>query len=551
MQQLVPAEREWTVGPSVFQSLWRQRWLVVAAMVLAAALAYLASSRQAPLYSAHAELLLADPASSGVFGEIAPRSFVNPDRRLRNQAEFIHSTAVAQRAAELLGDVSALEVQSVVVAEPSPTIDLISIYTVHPSPEGAARLANTVADAYQQLVAEEVQANAQAAIAQLESTRAELQAKIDELDAAVAADPENQSLQTQRNALVDQLVVLESRSNQIAVDAALYGSGVTIFEPAVPPRGPSYPRTKRDTALGAVLGFIAAGGFSFWRSQRRSLKATDKHDPAPILRAPLLGQIPDFKATGTRSPIPVLAQPGSGVADAYQFVLSSLLFSLHEIEGSILLVTSPRVGDGKTVTAANLAVAAARDGHRVVLVDGDERARGLSRFGGTSPEPGFTDLGRPGFTFEQCSRSWQISDSRAMPVVPAGSRVRELAGFFQRPSFHEAMDVIKKQGDLVIVDSPPLLAVADTSALAARSDAMLLVVPQGTPLSVLEEIRRHLDFLGTPLLGYVFNRVKPRSGPYPYGAYGYGYGYGAPNGQRGPGRRLKALTRRIRLGARR
>jgi Mrp family chromosome partitioning ATPase len=166
----------------------------------------------------------------------------------------------------------------------------------------------------------------------------------------------------------------------------------------------------------------------------------------------------------------------------------------------------------------------------VLLVDGDERVRGLTRFSGITPEPGLTDLGDESLPFDGCVAAWKIGP-RLLPAVRArwlgGRRHRRVlphAGVPHRDAPDQA------QSDFVLVDSPPLLAVSDTSAVASQVDGIVIVVAKGTPLKLLEDVRQRLSFIGTPLLGYVFNRGVPKSGGYGYAYYGnqYTYGYTEP-----------------------
>jgi Mrp family chromosome partitioning ATPase len=92
--------------------------------------------------------------------------------------------------------------------------------------------------------------------------------------------------------------------------------------------------------------------------------------------------------------------------------------------------------------------------------------------------------------------------------VPVGQRTIDPAGYFRTGEFHRSMSLIKDGTDVVIVDAPPILAVAETSAIAAHVDGIVLVVTRGTRLSRLEEVRQRLEFVGTPLIGYVFNRAR-------------------------------------------
>ena len=374
-----------------------------------------------------------------------------------------------------------------------------------------------------------------AALAELSASQTELQQRINSLDAQLAANPDDASTKAERDAAVAQLITLNSRADQIAVDAALYGNGVELFERSEIPESPARPQPVRNAAVAAILGLLGAGAWAWWRAEHTQA-ADYRQDAAPVLGAPLLGEVPDFTEVGVVGPVPALSSPTSPAGEAYQFIVSSLEFALTEAGGSMVLVTSAGPTDGKTVTTLNLGVAAARDGRKVLLVHGDERVRGLSRFLGTSPEPGMTDLASRDIDFVDAARSMRISDTVHLPVVPAGSPVDDTAGFFRTPGFRRAMGKIRAQADLVLVDSPPILAVADTSAIASQVDGIVLVVDKGTPMKVLEEARERMGFIGTPLLGYVFNRSDLKGGRYGYKKYGYGrygsygYGYGTPNG---------------------
>lgn len=201
-----------------------------------------------------------------------------------------------------------------------------------------------------------------------------------------------------------------------------------------------------------------------------------------------------------------------------------------------LAVSSAGPGDGKTVTTANLGVAVALEGRSVLLVDADERQRALSRLAGAQESRGLTDLADPGLPFEDAVFFLKaLPTSRTVGLVPAGTKVEDSAAFFRSPEFRTALARVKASADFTLVDTPPLLAVADTAPVAAQCDYLILVVAAGTPLRVLADVRERLDLVGANLLGYVFNRAQPRGGRLGYGAYGYGaYGYGGYGYADGP-----------------
>jgi capsular exopolysaccharide synthesis family protein len=266
---------------------------------------------------------------------------------------------------------------------------------------------------------------------------------------------------------------------------------------------------------------LAAGAYAWWRAEHTQT-ADSIHDPAAVLGAPLLGVIPEFAKVGTNSFTPALTEPGSTAAEAYQFVVASLGFALKETPGAMVVVTSANKADGKSITTLNLAAAAAKEGRRVLMVDADERMRGLTEHSGQESSPGLTDFALLTASLEESTRQWPAPEGLRLELVPAGSLLEDTAGFFRTSAFQDAIGNVREGSDLVLVDSPPMLAVSDTSSIAAQADGIVLVVLKGTPLRHLEEVRSQLEFFKAPLLGYVFNRSDLGSG-----RYGYRYTYGS------------------------
>lgn len=530
---------------------WRHKYLVVAITVLFGLAGWGVSHLQPTMYNAQAGLLLDDPRSTSVFDE-RRQTVLDPARYVRNRAEYMTSTGVLARASELLdGRLSVEQIRARVAAQPSRELDLVTIDALDPTPTGAAELANTIGRAYELEVREASTAASERSTEQLSISRQELQERIDALDESLEEAAEADwdtgelvaGLNSQRTALVNQLLSLDSQIDQISVDAALYGSGVQLFERAEPPVSPAQPRPMGAALVAAFLGFLAAMALAWWRTEHRQ-NADDRLDPAQALGVPLLGEVPEFSSAGMTSTLPAHDARHTVVGEAYHFLVASLGFALNEQGGATVLVTSARPGDGKTVTAANLAIAAMRDGRRVLMVDADERARGLTKLTGVPPEPGLTDLADDHMPVSLATSHMPLGEDDGLAVVPAGRPLEDPAGFFRTGQFRRAMTRVKQDVDLVIIDSPPVLAVSDTSAVASQADGIVIVVSRGTPLRMLREVRERLEFIGTPALGYVFNRADPRRK-----GYGYGYGYGKNGYGRGPEESEKGTRRRRRVSA--
>ena len=511
--------------------VWRYKWLLVGAFFVGAALGLGWSAMQSKSYVAEAQLILTDPRVSSVFTD-NQQGIANAPRYVRNQADYIESDLVSARAAELLGGDATLEtVSDSVEALSAADRDVVTIRAERGTAEEAAAYADEVAIAYGQLISEEEQRKAEEATQELERSRTELQSQITELEARLAADPGDVAAIAERDAAVSQLVSIQTLIDELDVNSALFGSGVELFQPASLPESPSSPRPVRNAAIAAFFAMLIAGGYALWQSVR-SPRAVESGDPAPILGAPLLGTVPVLDRSDA-SPFPNAAVPRTVAAEAFQFILTSLDFAIdskpRRADGRLLrsfVVTSVAAGDGKTLSAAGLAMAAAGDGRNLVLVDADERERGLSKLTGSLTGHGLTDLaGSNGAPLDDFTATWKISDTVALTTIAAGSRPQDTASFFRSDGFEGAMDRLEEHYEMVLVDSPPVLAVPETAEIAAEADGVILVVDRGVPLHALDDAVDLLLRAGTPVLGYIFNRSRDRHG-------GYGYGYSPRYGRR-------------------
>ncbi len=522
-----PAE---LTSPSLLGAMWRYRWAVLGITLGLALAGYGLTLLQTKEYRAESEVILADPTLVSDFRS-GLSTLRDPARYVRNQIELMESSTVAARASELLeGRVGPETVLRSASARASTDRDLVTVQAVRPDPQEAADIANAVVAAYQDVVTREVQASAASVISELERSRTEIESRIAEIDTALQDDPDSAPLNAQREAAIAQLVDLETRIEQISVNSALYGSGAQFVEPADAPQSPTSPRPLRDAVLGGLLGLLLGAAFAWWRTSTMPV-AADPLDPAAIIQAPLLGIVPVFDTSAVQhNGSKVLTAPrGSIAAEAYQFVLSGLGFALERIDGSTVVITSPGPGAGKTVTAANLGIAALADQRRPLLVDADERARGLTRL---RPEllkaPGLTDLVQnPELDLSKCIEKVDLGNHVTIDLLPSGTEVEDTAGFFRRREFGQVMAKIRGHYDLTLVDTPPVLSVAETTDIVNDAEGVVIVVRQGTPLRVLEDTVERLSMTSSPILGYVFNFSTVHERRYKYGYGGYGqYGYG-------------------------
>ncbi len=161
---------EFDSGPGLLTAVWQHRWIIVGISLAAGVLGLVVSLLQPVQYEATASLLLADPRNEGTFRDSA-QVVIDPDRYVRNRAEFANSTAVLAEARDAAGaDVSLERLRELVTVLPASELDLLTIRSRDGSPEGAAALADALGQAYQTVAQREVRNNAEAATTELKAS---------------------------------------------------------------------------------------------------------------------------------------------------------------------------------------------------------------------------------------------------------------------------------------------------------------------------------------------------------------------------------------------
>jgi len=506
---------------SIFALMWRHKVLVVAVVVLSTGAAYGLSLMQPTLYAAEGDVLLRDLRTSvGIAEEIG--LVLDPNRYVRNQDDVMSSPQVAEQASILLdGALTTRRVQRVTTVTPARDRDKLTVRATQPTAAGAVALVDALVEAYEIVVRDSIESRVAVSIATLQASEAETLARIADLDAQIEDGRDDSVLDAQRNAAVSKLISLESRIDTLTTNAALYGSGVLVYVPPDNPQSPVQPKPLRNAVIAGVLGFFAASTLAWWRGDKKTY-VDDRAEPAEILSAPLLGVVPDFSTTQMRTQLPAALEPSSQPAEAYQFVASFVRFALDRIGGNVVVVTSTGVGDGKTTTAANLAIAASTDDNYPLLIDADERTRGLTRLAEMQWRTGISELVEYEDRANQPVHTWSLPNTSVL-IVPTGRRTDESMSYLRSPRFRRILPHLTVGRDLVVIDAPSLLAVAETVELAAMADGVILVVRPGTPLAELQAARDQLELSGAKILGYVYNGASRAGSGFGYGGLAHGH----------------------------
>lgn len=519
----------WEVGPGFLESLWRYKWFVAAAVLVSALAAYaFAVKTQPPLYESRARIVLSDPRNVGELQDVS-MSGTDMSRHVRNQAQIVSSEPVIARTVELIDErLPASAVGGLVRGEPAQDVDIMTVVALDSSPEDANELANAAARAYEDVVGEQVLARAERILGELGETRAELDRELTDVEEALRLDPDDPVLGAEQRAVREQLIAVGDRIRAIRAESVLFGSGVALREQATWPGPPVQPRPKRAAAVGGMFGFLLAGAAAWWLNGHKKDARTFA---AQALDAPLLGEIPLFRRVKAEGPVPVISAPESSAAEAYRFLVTSLQAALRQQEtpATCVLFTSARAGEGKTVTALNVAAATeGLDSGGVILVDADAHVRGLTKLSNWRLSHTLQEISEHPAASLESARRWKLSEDIRLTLVGVETRdsAQDLTGFFRSRACHRAMEALRYRAGLVIVDAPPALAVANVSEIARHVDAVVVVLLPDTTENALREVRRRFETADVPILGYVINRSTLKASPY---VYGYPYGKHAPH----------------------
>jgi len=307
-----------------------------------------------------------------------------------------------------------------------------------------------------------------------------------------------------------------------------------VIEPAQTPLRPVWPRVSLTLALALVVG-CAVGMGVVVVSDRLDQRVRSLDELRQLTDLVVLGQVALLPEDQSAAMGPVglisYAKPRSYWAEAYRAIRTNIDFLRRNQRLQVLQVTSFHAGDGKTTSASNLAISFALAGRRVLMIDTDLRRPSLHKVHGLPCERGLSQLLKDLLPLHQGVQRSKIEN---LEVITTGPEVSNPAELLSGPRLAELLDEARQAYDVIVIDSPPLLAVADPAIVGAVVDGVILVAqPKTLQRRDVEHALELLRSLGTSLLGMLINRVgrEDRGYGYGYGQYGYS-GYGRPSERR-------------------
>jgi len=361
-------------------------------------------------------------------------------------------------------------------------------------------------------------------------------------------------LENQKN-LLDSLLKKKEETSISANMQEQAQQNIRIIEEASIPKAPIKPKIKLNLILAIIIGIFGGAALAFFIDYLDD-KVRSIEDIEHYIKLPLLGLIPRYRAGSVQSkskkkwsdnileqvgikkisPSPAImdgipyllthSDPKSLIAEAFRVIRTAVLLSKAAMESRCILITSSQPKEGKTFVSANLAIAFSQIQRKVVLLDCDLRNPMIHKVFKIENKYGLNSFLLNTKNLNEIILSSPINN---LDIILTGHRAPRPAELLSLPAFKKLLESLKEKYDYVIIDSPPVLPIADTAIIAPYVDMILLILMnEGTPRKSAMLAIDRLQSLGCPLFGCILNSVdlEGRSNYY-YKYYNYSYYYGA------------------------
>lgn len=494
-----------------------RRWIIIAATVLVLGATIAFTALQTPLYSAQAEALV-EPVGSLPYlqpGDVETQQQVASSGPV---ADLVRKDLDYPGTGKQL--LSNLQVEAITETQ------VLKLTYTSPNPKFAAAAVNSFASnfvKYRHDQAVQTQRADERAVRQRLNAASnqlnDLTAKIN--DARRSKDQALiNTLETQRNVLIARLGVLQQRLDDVQTQATGQLQGGQVIETASVPGSPSSPNLVVNVILGLLLGIVIGVALAFLR-ERLDDRFRGRTDVERTLGVPALVAIPRYRRTATTN---VTMVTDRRAAEAYKTLRTNLLFLTAQQGIRSVLLTSPEAEEGKTTTVANLAHAFAQAGKRVIAVSADLRRPALAdHFGLQDSE---RERGLSTWLIGQEDEPWGMLQDPGIPnlrLVPSGPVPPNPAELLASNRMSQLIALLEANSDIVLIDSPPVIAVADTLTVATHAGGVTLVIDAAeTHRSAAVHAKNELERVGGRMIGCVLNALDPTDSPY-FSDYYYYY----------------------------
>jgi capsular exopolysaccharide synthesis family protein len=518
--------------PDQLRKLTR-KWAIpiILVMILGAVASYLVSRRLTPIYQATGRVqVVAAPGNTG-----SGTLNINSTQATTTAASLITQPKLLQTVIQSLHlSSNANDLSKNVTATAETNTELVDVTVSDPSPALAANIAETLMKAYVTQVTDANQARIDHAgafiLTPIKQANLTLSAQQSQLASELKASQDTTATRaaiSATNSLLNQLY-LNYTTFQVAEQQGL--DSAAVAEDAAVPASPASPKVLLNTVVGGLVALLLASGIAYLvefldQGLRRAEDVTER------LGLPCLGVIPKFRhVPGRGQSHEPNHRHDEAVREAYRRLRVNLLFATPDENLKSVVITSVRAGEGKTCTAANLAVSLARSERKVLLIDADLRKPDQHRLFGTTLDGGLSELILKTPTVARV----QMNGFRQTPfanlsLLTSGAIPPNPAELLASKRAISLLESIGPDQDLVVIDTAPAGLVTDALSIATGASATIIVVEAGkTKASQAAKTIDALREVGANVIGVVLNKTSRRVGA----GYSYRYGYaGSAYGQ--------------------
>jgi polysaccharide biosynthesis transport protein len=486
-----------------------RKWTIIRVLVAALAATAAFTALQHPVYQATAEVLLTSTSSSAGSGAN------NTVGNLNTEKAIITSPSIAGPVKRQLGlatSETALE-NHVKVLVPSGATILNIVYDDRTGAD-AARIANAFADVYVRFKADQAQSALGAATASLKAQITKVEGQLLTIARALpqASSPGAiVALKHQRLSLQADLLDLQSKLTEASLTEQ---TAAKVIKPATAPSKPISPNWKRNVLAGLAAG-LALGIILAFAGDARDDRIKSRRELQQLSGVPTLAEIPWVEAWASRKGAgvhPAAEMPRGPVGEAYQALAVNISYLSSKQPARVIVVTSAVPGEGKSTTAANLAVTLAQLDRSVCLVDLNLTAPVLHEMFALSDEGGISAVLSESRSLEAATLPTSIPNLQLIPAGVPGPDLGKLAVAFRDGGY---LDRLAEANDYVILDTPAVRSAEIAPIVAPATDGTLVVVnPNGLVATDLRSAVTELRATGATLLGTIENGIRPGRAAY-------------------------------------
>lgn len=495
-----------------FFLLWHWAWLFLLVAIIAGTASYFLSNRMQPFYESSTTMLVNEaPATKAT----DYTSVLMSKQLTSTYAQMITTDPILNQVIQEVGIGNTItELKDWIDVSVIRDTQLVQITVTTSDPEFSAKIANAVVKVFsEQIQAIQIDRFVQSKAAletQLAETDKQITLYTDKVEKATTAEEKERldvKLTQYRSIYANLLLSYE----QIRLAEAQSVSSVVQVETATPDEIPVRPKTFLNTALAATAGFLLSVIFVV---TREALDDTIKtpNDIIHKFQLPVLGVINQHR-NNKNKPISLL-EPRSPTAEAYRTLRTNVYYTSVDRPIKKILVTSAEPGEGKSTTISNLAVVLAQNGSRVIIADCDMRHPRLHTYFNLQNRVGMSTL----FSHLEAFKSvCQPTGLTGLSVVTTGLLPPNPSELMGSQAMQRILKLMSENADIILIDTPPVLAVTDAAALARSLDGVILVAQPGkTRLSAFRQTLEQLAQVNARVLGVVLNNVVTRGKSYGY-----------------------------------